>query len=226
MLHLTSKVRGAPVRAVDGEIGTVEDFYFEQRHWTVRYLLIDTGKWMSGRRVMISPLSVRGSWSSSEVPVSMTKEQVWHSPSLDVSQPLSRGLEMDILGYYGHPLYWMELPAAETEGPTVDPDAERLRSTRDITGYHIQALDGEVGHVDDLLIGEQSWRIRYLHVDTSNWIGGKSVMVSSNVLEWIDSATGRLRVRLTRAEVQRSPSFDAIEPELDRREVGPPFVIL
>jgi hypothetical protein len=245
MLHLASKIRGATVRATDGDIGSVEDFYFEQFRWTVRYIVVNTGKWLSDRRVLLSPMSVRGEWGMSGIPVELTRDQVKSSPELDLSGPLSRASETEVLGYYGYPAYWgadglwgtfgdpgalvlapPERPAPVSSKSTVDPEELDLQSTQTITGYHIQAADGEIGHVDDFLIGEQSWRIRYLRVDTSNWIGGKSVIVLADELEWVDRKAGKLHIGLTREAVKQGPSFESLEPALSVRETGPPFVIL
>ena len=226
MLHLASKVRGAKVRALDGETGSVEDFYFEQPQWTIRYLLIDTGKWLSGRRVLVSPAAVQGAWSMSEVPVALTRDQIWKSPTVNLDRPPSRADEGELLRHYGHPLYWRDADVRDAETADTDRAAEHLRSTKEVTGYHIQATDGEVGHVDDFLIGEKSWRIRYLRVDTSNWLGGKSVIVAADALEWIDRTAGRLNVRVSREAVKHSPPFSAIESELNSREVGPSWLIL
>lgn len=244
MLHLASKIRGTTVQAVDGDIGTVEDFYFEQSRWAIRYIVVDTGKWLSGRRILLSPMAVRGAWGMNGIPLTLTKDEVSASPELDLKEPPSRGDESTVLGYYGYPAYWgadnlwgtfsnpgalllapAEQLAASARSP-VNPDERGLQSTKAITGYHIQATDGEVGHVDDFLIGEESWRIRYLRVDTSNWIGGKSVIVLADELEWIDRGAGKLHVALTRDAVKQGPSFDSIESAIGFRETGPPFVIL
>ena len=244
MLHLARKIRGATIRATDGEIGTLEDFYFEEDRWTVRYFLVDTGKWFSGKRVLLSPMSVKGSWSRAEIPVALTKSQVWNSPQVDWQRPLSRGTEAEVLRYYGYPWYWtgggiwgaFENPAAlvaqtsgptpQPEGPVVDVEKQHLRSTNQSTGYHIHATDGEVGHVDDFLIGEESWRIRYLLVDTSNWIGGRSVIVQTESVERIDRERGTLHVGVSRDEIKRSRSFESIEDAVGAAEIGPPFVLI
>jgi hypothetical protein len=245
MLHLASKVRGATVQAVDGDIGTVDDFYFEPSNWAVRYLVVDTGTWLSGRRVLLSPMSVRGPWGMGRIPVSLTRDQVRDSPALDLSNPPSRHGESDILGYYGYPSYggmssvWgiHDSPGALVMAPVDDTPSSRessrvtlhergLRSTSAITGYHLQAVDAEIGHVDDFLIGENSWRIRYLRVDTSNWIGGRSVFLAADSLQWIDQEAGKLHVALTRDEVKRGPSLDSMESMIAAGEIGPPFVII
>ena len=245
MLHLARKIRGATIRAVDGDIGAVEDFYFEEDRWTVRYLLVDTGKWMSGKKVLLSPMSVVGDWNVAEVRVSLNKQQVWDSPAFDPTGPISHDSETRVLGYYGYPYYWSAIgvwgafdhpaallaaPAAPSSDPAkpagIDPESRRLRSISKSTGYHLHATDGEIGHVDDFLIGQKSWRIRYLRVDTSNWIGGRSVIVSSEALQHLDKEHGTLHVGVTRDAIKHSPSFESIEPTLDTRETGPPFVFI
>ena len=242
MLHLARKIRGATVLATDGEIGTVLDFFFEEERWTVRYILVDTGRWFSGKRVLISPMSVVAPWSRAELRVALTKNQVWNSPQID-SHAMSRATESEVLRYYGHPIYWgapgiwggFETPAAliaatpvppRQEGPVVDIEAQHLRSAHDSTGYHLHAADGEIGHVDDYLIGEQSWRIRYLLVDTSNWIGGKSVVVSTDMVTRIDAGRSTLHVEATRDAIRGGEPFASIEAAVGPGETGPPFVII
>jgi PRC-barrel domain protein len=243
VLHLAQKIRGAAVHAVDGEIGSLEDFYFEEGHWVVRYLLVDTGKWLNGRRVLLSPMSVSGEWNVTTIPLHLTREQVENSPRFDPQDLLSRETETQVLGYYGYPYYWgydgvwgsFDNPGALLTAPTsdassnradergIDPESQRLRSIAKSTGYHLQALDGDIGHVDDFLIGEQSWRIRYLLVDTSNWIGGRSVLISSEAVDSVDRQHEKLHVSVTRNVIEHSPSFESIEAALDTRETGPPF---
>ena len=244
MLHLARKIRGANVRALDGDIGTLDDFYFEEFRWAVRYLVVDTGSWLSSRKVLVSPMSVPGAWSRTEIAVQLRKDQIEASPDLDPTS-LTRANEAAILVYYGHPVYWggtsvwgmFDTPAALMGAPQgaalsggvavdADPDELGLRSTRESEGYHIHATDGEIGHVDDFLIEEQSWRIRYLRVDTSNWIGGKSVVVSTAAVRDIDRAEGILRVGVSRDAILNSPTFDSIESAISLTETGPPFVVI
>jgi hypothetical protein len=150
MLHLAQKVAGAPVVGIDGDIGTLEDFYFDESGWDVRYLVVDAG---SGTRVFLSPGSVRNGWGRAGVHVNLTRGDI---SDAGVNDPAQR-----------------------------DAD-EHLDSVKKTAGFHLHARNGEIGHVDDFLIGEDSWRIRYLLVDTSNWIGGRSVIVSSEAVERVD----------------------------------------
>jgi uncharacterized protein YrrD len=244
VLHLARKIRGALVLATDGEIGAVEDFFFEEDRWTVRYVHVDTGRWLSGKRVLISPMSVTPPWNRSGVRVTLTRDQVWNSPEVR-SDPPSRVSEAELLRYYGYPIYWgaggvwgafenpgalvaqsvdpAPLPAA---GPAIDVEAQHLRSTNQSTGYHLHARDGEIGHVDDFVIGEESWRIRYLLVDTSNWIGGRSVVVLTDAVTRIEQDRGVLHIDATRDQIRNSDAFESIEAAVGPGETGPPFVII
>jgi hypothetical protein len=85
-----------------------------------------------------------------------------------------------------------------------------LHKTTYMRGFHIQATDGGIGHVDDFLVDE-SWTIRYLVIDTSNWPGGKSVLISSADVTKVDSPKKKIFLKLTRAEVASSPSVDTAD---------------
>jgi PRC-barrel domain len=216
MLHKASRIRGVTVRAADGDVGHVEEFYFDDRLWTIRYLVVDTGSWLMHRRVLIPPVSIEPNWTFAGLQSTLTREQIQHSPEIESHPTMSRRDETRVLGHYGYPSYWEDgvEPDAAAEPSHVKPGDEHLSGTKDITGYHLQASDGEIGHVQDVLIDDATWRIRYLVVDTSNWIGGiggKSVVISPTALHGIDWSASRMQVDLTREAIRESPSFDSIE---------------
>lgn len=258
MLHLAHKVRGAAVRGLDGDLGTLDDFFFEEACWGVRYLVVDCGSWLSGRRIPISPMAVRGTWYRAEIHLGLTQAQVRNSPDvLNALTALNRVQESTVLSYYGHPDYWdgagvwgafntpaelagagqerheraertarQETSRARSENLAAVAVDNRLRSTTESTGYHVRAVDGEIGHVDDFLIEEDSWRIRYLVVDTSNWLGGKWVIVSTSAVHRVDIEQEVLSVGVTRDSIRNSPSFDSISSSLSPSETGPPFAFI
>jgi hypothetical protein len=195
MLHLAQKVAGVTVSGTDGEIGTLEDFYFEEAGWNVRYLLVDTGPWFNGKRVLLSPSAVQGDWGRTGVHVNLSRDDVRNSPALD-------------------------------DEAMPDVEDERLDSVKTTSGYHIRARNGEIGHVDDFLIGQDSWRIRYLLVDTSNWIGGRSVIVSSDAVERVDKEDSQIYVAADRDAIENAPELESIDAALSRTETGPPFTII
>ena len=191
MLHLAQKVAGAPVVGTDGEIGTLEDFYFDESGWDVRYLVVDAG---NGKRVFVSPERVQNGWGRAGVRVNLKRGEVSEIPGLDKG-------------------------AVRTAGDDLD-------SVKETAGFHIQARNGEIGHVDDFLIGEDSWRISYLLVDTSNWIGGRSVIVSSETVERVDKTDSQIYVAADREAIRNAPALESIDAALSRTETGPPFTII
>jgi len=236
MLHLANKVFGATVRGVDGPLGTLEDFLFDEDGWVVRYLIVDTG----ARRLLLSPMAVPGSWDRSEIVVNLTTAQVESSPDVDAAT-LDRARETAMLEHYRHPRYWGDTniwgtfptpnalsdaagaatPAAS--GRVATEQALRLHAVSARIGAHIQAADGEIGHIDDFLVDELTWCVRYLLVDTSNWIGGKSVLVRTKMVRGFDPTDGTLRVDAARDVIEHSPSFESIEAAVTPGETGPPF---
>ncbi len=237
MLIRAKDFRHFKLRARDGDIGKAREFYFDDRHWTVRYLVADTGGWMTGRQVLISPHAL-GSAIEAEhvVPVALTRQQIEQSPSLATDQPVSRQYERHFYDYYGWPMYWngplvwgvyqypWEItPLAMRETEILREAEERhedawdpnLRSTHDVTGHHIQATDGEIGHVADFIIDDKTWSIRYLVVDTKNWRPGKHVLISP---EWIDRLSweeSKVFVNLSCELIRKSPEYN---PETLNRE--------
>jgi hypothetical protein len=98
-----------------------------------------------------------------------------------------------------------------------------LHKTSRLLGFHLQGLDGEIGHVDDFLI-DPNWKVGYIVVDTSNWIGGRSVLISPSAIDAVDAEAQEIRVKLTRAQIQASPSIDTADIELI--ETLPPVLII
>ena len=220
---------GYTIRANDGDIGTVSEFYFDDNGWTIRYLVVDTGGWLSGRKVLISPIALaKPDWESRTFPVKLTKEQVLNSPSIDTDKPVSRQHETELHGYYGWPIYWGSGPVfggvqasplmmmetvKEDEAPPEEPESDtHLRSTSQVTGNHIEATDGEIGHVEDFIVDEETWAIRYLLVDTRNWLPGRRVLVSPRWIKRVSWAESRVFVDLTRDAIKNSPEFDPRKP--------------
>ncbi len=234
MLREVSALNGSTVKAADGTIGHVEDAYFDDEGWTIRYLVVDTGTWLTGRKVLISPYSVKSPLGGSGVvEVSLTREQVRTSPDIDTHKPVSRQHEFDYRDHYGFGDYWY---GGDLWGVSADPviasfspprreigrEMERwrdvpevtlqdvhLRSTDRVTGYHIQASDDSIGHVQDFIFDDKSWAIRYLVVDTRNgWPGGKMVLVATRWIDRIDWAERKVFTTLTREAVKAGPEYE------------------
>jgi sporulation protein YlmC with PRC-barrel domain len=226
MLHTAKTLRDYTLDSLDGEMGRVNDFYFDDEHWTVRYLVADTGNWLRGRLVLISPYALVAAIKDEEhIAVDLTKSQIEESPSISTDKPVSRQFEADYHEHYGWGAYWggpfawgayaypYPGPASVTKevgGPSVDEEKEwdpHLRSVRNVTGYHIEASDGEIGHVEDFVIDDATWAIRYLIVDTRNWWPGKKVLISPHWIDRVSWSDSKVFVNLTRDAIKQAPEY-------------------
>jgi uncharacterized protein YrrD len=239
MMNSVSRLNGSTITATDGRIGHVIEVYFDDQAWAIRYLVVDTGTWLSGREVLISPYAVQQPIGLvKNLDVTLTCKQVEDSPHIDTHQPISRRHEREYLDYYAYPAYWggdalwamsaMPLVPPALQAPLetqeerarldADVPAEdvHLRSSANVTGYDIQASDDSIGHVADFVFDDESWAIRYLVIDTRNWWpGGKKVLVGTHWIESIDWADRTVQVRLTRDQIKDSPKYEEGQP-IDR----------
>jgi sporulation protein YlmC with PRC-barrel domain len=235
VLRSVEDLRGYSIQATDGEIGRVDQFLFDDQTWTIRYLVINTGNWLLERLVLISPIAIRAiDWQQSLLEVDLTREQVELSPDIATDEPVSRQQEEEYFRYYRYPPYWggpglwgtgmyppyagyggVGAPAAEMlpQPQPSPPQTEHqgdphLRSTHEVVGYPIQARDGEIGHVEDFILDDATWSIRYMVVATRNWWPGKKVLVSPQWIEAVSWSARTVAVDLTRETVKQSPEYD------------------
>ena len=221
MLNNAKSLQGYKLDSLDGEFGEVKEFYFDDRHWTIRYLVANTGGWLTGRQVLISPYALVAAVKAEQhISIDLTKKQIEGSPSLNNDKPVSRQFEESYYGYYGYPTYWGG-PFSWGAYPYPTPNREQwkepsksektwdshLRSTDHVCGYHIEATDGEIGHVEDFIIDDETWTIRYLVVDTRNWWPGKKVLVSPHWIERVSWDESKVFVNLTREAIKQSPEY-------------------
>lgn len=223
------------IAATDGTIGEADEFYFDDQSYKIRYLIVKTGNWLSGRKVLISPATVsKQPWKNGIFSVNLTKEQVKNSPDIDTDKPVSRQQEIELYGHYQWQNYWgsgfyaggsmglgmglemgMPFPVVDekvlTEADKKDnriDDDIHLRSTATITGYHVHATDGEIGHVNDFIIDDQTWQLISIVVDTTNWFGGKKVVIPIANIERIEWASDMIYLAINKDAVDHSPPFD------------------
>lgn len=219
MLQNLKTLYGNQLAASDGDIGRVKDFYFDDKDWVIRYLVADTGSWLQGRLVLLSPHAL-GSFDQDGkiMQVNLTRKQIEGSPSIESHKPVSRQYESEYYRYYGWPTYWdggalwgiggypmvTPLPTDETEAlPKHHHDGdEHLRSADEVTGYDIQTVDGMIGHVSGFLVDDKSWAIRELAVETGHWYSGKTILISPGSVDRISYAESKVFVNLTKAAIQ------------------------
>jgi sporulation protein YlmC with PRC-barrel domain len=216
------------VSASDGDIGSVVNFLLDDERWIVRYLVVQAESpfFLDGRKVLISPISFRqADGPTQRFHLALTMDKVKSSPSIDVDEPVSRQHERDYYRYYGYPYYWgysglwgtgvyPGLLAADSWSDTPaeaadEPEDVHLRSALELRGYHIQGSDKAIGHVEDFIVDDESWEIRYLVIDTSNWWVGKKVLVAPRWASHIDWSESKVYVDLPRQAIKDSPEWNA-----------------
>ena len=234
MLLIASALKGYSIEATDGILGTVKDFLFDDRTWKLKWLVADTGSWLSENKVLVHPSSIQQTdHDRNAIAVDMTKAQVRGSLAIGKDEPVSMQMETHLYDYYGWDPYWgssyfaagamasplsippffssaaMAAPAAATAAS--DKGNPHLRSMAEVAGYTIHATDGVIGHVESFMIDDASWDIRYLVVDTVNWWPGKHVLMSPFAVRditWIDR---QVWLDVDRAKVRSSPNWDPLD---------------
>jgi hypothetical protein len=224
------------MRATDGDIGEVKEFYYDDQTWTIRYLILETGNWLFGRKVLISPEAlIKTDAINNAFYVNITREQVKTSPDIDTDKPLYRQQEVKLFEHYPWNSYWggsllgmgygtpgmiapmavsvhQTMQAEKNENGTEPEGDTHLRSTRKTMDFKIHAADGEIGSFEDLIVDDVSWKIESLVVDVSKWISDKKVLISPNAINQIKLRTENVIVNLTVEELQNSPDYNPNDP--------------
>jgi hypothetical protein len=229
MLRKAKDLKGFKLGALDGEIGRTKEFYFDDETWTVRYLVADTGTWLTSHQVLISPFALREVDDASQIlHVALTRKNIENCPPIGFDEPVSRQYERKYLAYYGWPLYWagpalwgataypyyghavnpMDVLPENSEEHQGDP---HLRSTSELHGYHIQARDKQIGRIEDFLL-DDNWAIRYLIVDTRNFWPGKKVLLAPQWIEKVSWRESKVVADLPHDTIQGAPEYDDSKP--------------
>lgn len=237
MLHNVNRLKKFTLHATDGDIGRVKDVYFDDEQWVVRYLVVETGGWLTGRQVLLSPMSFGHlDWKGKSLHTNLTRAQIENSPGINAHIPISRQQEIEYVRHFGYPYYWtgpyawgkQVQPSVLDEVDKLDkgPDREQarqeyesarqedshLRSCDDVHGYAIAALDGKLGHIVDFLFDEEDWSIQYLVADPRNLWPSKHVLIMPQRIENVDWASKSVVTNLTREEIENGPEYDPDNP--------------
>jgi len=219
------------LKETDGEIGKVVEFYFDDYSWTVRYLVVETGSWLSQPKVLISPKALlEPDWEHEEFPVNLTKEQIENSPDIDTDKPVSRQQEEELSSYYwgsepdehGAGIFGMmpsDLAATVSADDLVEQPPNdvsnndpHLRSTKEIIGYSIHATDGEIGKVVDYIIDDSNWKIILFVVETGSWLDSRKIILPIKWIKELNWENSTVVVNVTTNSIKDSPEFDDSRP--------------
>jgi hypothetical protein len=226
MIHNLKALHGYKLAATDGDIGHVKDFYFDDYSWAVRYLVVDTGSWLTGRLVLIAPYAFGYlDTENRTLSVKLTRSQIEHAPSIDAHRPVSRQYEQDYYSYYGWPGYWsggglwgmggypVLLPVANAFDARMDyvhREDPNLRSAVAVTGYHIETSDGDAGHVTDFRIDDRSWSVRDLVVEAGHWYAGKEVLIPTGKVDRISYPESNVHVSLSKEDIRHTSDHHVV----------------
>ena len=232
MLQSINDLKGYSIVATDGEIGNIEEFYFDDTNYVLRYIVANTGNWLTGKQHLISPFRITHlDKENRKIRIALTKKQVMESPGVSKHLPVSRQMEKLVSDYYGNEYYWDARPnlnpaqlavangAAATVRSAVTagthkvaeplPDVH-LRSVQEVASYEISAIDGVIGTVEDFIIETDDWKINYLTIDTGRWLPGKHVLISSGWIDQINWSYRKVAVNLTQDQIEKSPNYEKV----------------
>jgi hypothetical protein len=225
MLKTTKELYGLRLAASDGDIGHVKDFYFDDKNWVVRYVVADTGSWLAGRLVLLSPHALgRFDQHAGVLPVNLTRAKIESSPSIETHRPVSRQYEIDYYRYYGWPAYWSggamwglgeyPMPAAPSKAEMADRaqlhhrSDKHLQSTQSIVGYEIQAIDGPIGNVSSLMLNDLSWAVPEIVAGSGHWYSGKEILISTKKVVRIGYEESKVFVSLSKGDIARTAASE------------------
>lgn len=242
MIRTASTLKNFELRARDGVLGKVKDTIFDDEHWTVRYLVVETGRWLNSRKVLIATTVLDApDWENALLPVNLTQEQVRHSPSVDTEKPVTREDEAGLQTHYGWPAYWAtsgylgaalagpmgvgQVPVYPAVPATAEialmmkppvrlaPEGDpRLRQVSTVLGYRIEATDGGIGQLADFLVEDLTWELRYLVIDTNPWLPGRKVLVAPDWVSAVSWSQARVFVDLSRGAIKDAPAYEPDTP--------------
>ncbi len=223
MLYSTQDLGDYTIEAVDGRLGKPFEFCFDDQTWELRYVVVETGDWLLGHKVLISMDQFDPPEPAErKFPVALTLQQVKDSPSIGTDKPVYLQKQSGIYDYFGwgpdvhlsgtwliSPVTAQLIEAAEhTQAHERESDNPHLRSTREVTGYHIDAADGAIGHVEDFIVDDQTWRINSIVIDTRNWLPGKKVLIAPGWIDRVRWPERKVYVARQRQTIAHSPEFD------------------
>lgn len=242
MLRSIKNLTNYPIEGQGANLGRVKDFLFDDREWGIRYLVAHTGGWLAGKKVLISPNHLdppREGESADAFHTSLTREKIENGPLLEEDAPVSRRYEVEYAKYHRHLPYWETLqPGTFTGGMAgmpPSPDVEisprpskeefseherqirkidecHVRSSREVLGYSIEASDGDIGQIEDLIVDTRAWRIRHFVIDTRKWLPGKQVITDIDWIEDFDWAGRKAAIDHTKDDIKDAPEFDPSAP--------------
>ena len=216
MLHSVNDLLGEKIHSTNDDFGIVKEFLFDDEHWNILYMVVDTGHLLPGKNVLISPDAFDDQdWESRKFSVKLSKEQILECPDISEHLPVKRSHEKECTEHYGDNIYWAAGPVI-VSAYEVEPELneyhceDHLRSTNEVNGYTVHADDGDIGHVEDFMIDDSSWKIRYVLIHTGKWLPSKKVLFSPTWINKYSCRERKISMSLLRDEIKNSPAYHGL----------------
>jgi uncharacterized protein YrrD len=222
MIASINMLTGAAVNAVDGEVGTLEDFMINDQNWAVGYLVVMSGDWTDRRKLLFPPATVKEAENKVKVfNLGVDRSTVEQSPNFDLKASLTRQQEIELHQHYGLPIF-----SDSKLGPETQPLAEllsdmrehgveipgdeihsRLFSFEDMKKFSVEARDGSLGSIEDLLVDLSTWKVQYMVLSTGSLLNNRQVLSAPGWIEKIDRDARTIQVDLAKETIENSPEY-------------------
>ncbi|MAT13943.1 MAG: hypothetical protein CMJ46_01580 [Planctomyces sp.] len=206
---------GYKVKAVDGEFGKITDLLFDDQNKMVRYFVINCGNWLNKDEVLLSPVAFETpDHEDFTISTILSRHAISNAPSINTKPPVSKQDESALARYFDWPMFWSRIPSSRQEIHE-SPEGQvegHLRSLKEVKGYTIHCPQGDLGHVEEMIVDTETWALRYLAIDTGNWLPGKRVIIGIDWLSEISWEEQHAYIELSRDDVQNAPIYDPRTP--------------
>ena len=234
MLRPFASLRGCSLTASDGEIGTVYEFYFDDKRWTVRYLVVDIGSWLDAGLVLVSPEALAETDSDAgTIHVNLSKEEVRCAAAAESDSPVS--LQEKETVQRREELALPTVTAARTQQGAFAPASRFTKDARDSAAhsssrnlrcgdphlrssgaltkrYAIRSQNGIIGTVDDFIVDDREWRVNYFVIHVGGWLFGKRILLEPEWVKQISADEQEICVDLPRCAMKDAPRFNPFAP--------------
>lgn len=223
------------VETQDKTEGKITDFLFDEKQWVIRYIEADFGSLFQSKKVLIPRAFLdKPDAQAKKFPVNLSNSEIEKCPELDKHLPVSRKYEEELSRHYRINPYWNVAymgsaiayypprPVHIPDKIVTEQDVDTiLRSFNEVQGYRIQAIEGKIGHINDILVDDDDWQIVYTIVDTSNWIPwSKHVIIPVSYLANINYAKNEVEIKLKTEDIKNAPEYNAKDPISEPFEKG------
>ncbi|QDU80029.1 PRC-barrel domain protein [Polystyrenella longa] len=221
MLISCNILPGYKLKAIDGDFGTITDLLFDDENKMIRYFVVNCGGWLNREEVLLSPVAFEEpDHEAFTISTILSKHAIEDAPAIESNPPVSKQSQSDLADYFDWPMFWSHIPEQlshrlsfdESEVEAGESHDMHLRSLKEIRGYTIKCNEGDLGHVEELIVDTDTWTLRYLTIDTGVWLPGKKVIIGIDWLSDICWEEQSASIDLSREQVKDAPIYNPRSP--------------